>query len=342
MDARGELARFLRAKREQTPVPPDSLFPTEGRRVAGLRREEVAELALISATYYTKLERGKVHGISAAVLDGLTSALALTPQERAYVASLIPIAGTAAGSPAHDDPMIPTERLLRALGETPAHVHNERADIIATNPAGRALYPYHFEHSEHPNTIAFLFLDPRAQQFFVNWKQWADQGVFFLRNAVAGNPRSRSLATLVGRLRERSTVFDEAWQSHLVAFQQFGTRELNHPVAGRLAIDFQGLQPIGHDRTRIVVYTAEPGSDTAESRRMPGSSFPPHAPSSRRMPGPHPAGRTAGHDPSAPHEIPACAGMTRGCGGMTRGCGGTTRACAGMTRGRRDDEGSVG
>ena len=96
MERRHELAQFLRAKREQTPVPPDSLFPTRGRRVPGLRREEVAELALISDTYYTKLERGKVQGISAAVLDGLTFALALTPQERGYVASLIPVAGHAA------------------------------------------------------------------------------------------------------------------------------------------------------------------------------------------------------------------------------------------------------
>lgn len=231
----------------------------------GLRREEVAELALISETYYTKLERGKVPGISAAVLDGLTSALALTPQERGYVATLIQVAGTSAdGGPALADPMTPTLRLLHALGDTPAHVHNERADIIATNPAGRALYPWHFEHSEHPNTVAFLFLDPRAQDFFVNWKQWADQGVYFLRDALARNPGNHSLAALVERLRRRSAPFDEAWQSHHVAFQQFGTRELNHPELGRLAIDFQGLQPIGHVRMRIVVYTAEPGSETAE------------------------------------------------------------------------------
>lgn len=265
MDRRAELAQFLRAKREHTPVPADSLFPTTGRRVPGLRRHEVAELAQISDTYYTKLERGKVPGISAAVLDGLAFALALTPQERNYVASLIPVAGqTVAAADALPDPMAPIRRLLDALGDTPAHVHNERADIIATNPAGRALYPWHFEHSDRPNTVAFLFLDSRAQVFFENWKQWSDQGVYFLRTAFARDPSNRSVASLVERLRARSPEFAEGWNSHHVAFQQFGTRVLHHPVVGRLQIDFQGLQPIGHDRLRIVVYTAEPGSTTAE------------------------------------------------------------------------------
>lgn len=264
MDRRQELAQFLRAKRERTPVPPDSLFPTQGRRVPGLRREEVAELALISDTYYTKLERGKVQGISAAVLDGLTFALELTPQERSYVASLIPVAGHASTlSDPVIDPLVPLRRLLDALGGTPAHVHNERADIVAANAAGRALYPYHFEHSERPNSIAFLFLDPRARDFFENWREWADQGVHYLRNALAREPGNRLVASMVERLRARSPEFAEAWASHHVAFQQFGTRLVNHPVVGRLAIDFQGLQPIGHERIRIVVYTAADDSETS-------------------------------------------------------------------------------
>ncbi len=65
---------------------------------------------------------------------------------------------------------------------------------------------------------------------------------------------------MVERLRGRSVEFSQAWESHHVAFQQFGTRQLNHPVVGPIKIDFQGLQPIGHERMRIVVYTAEPGS----------------------------------------------------------------------------------
>ena len=269
MDQRRELAQFLRAKREQTPPPPDSLFPTHGRRVPGLRREEVAELALISDTYYTKLERAKVPGISSAVLDGLTFALALTPQERGYVASLIPVAGhQALPSDTLADPLTPTRRLLDALGDTPAHVHNERADIIATNPAGRALYPYHFEHAERPNSVAFLFLDPRAKEFFEDWRQWADQGVHYLRNALARDPGSRLVSSMVERLRGRSVEFSQAWESHHVAFQQFGTRQLNHPVVGPIKIDFQGLQPIGHERMRIVVYTAEPGSTSAGRLRQ--------------------------------------------------------------------------
>ncbi|MEI2778461.1 MAG: helix-turn-helix transcriptional regulator [Tetrasphaera sp.] len=265
MSRRRELGEFLRARRAATPVPEGSHFPREGRRVPGLRREEVAELALISETYYTRLERGTVLGISAAVLDGLAEALHLSAQERAYVASLIPVTGqdaTLGERPAES--IAPSlRRLLEALGTAPAHVHNERAEIIAANPAGRALYPWHFENSERPNAIAFLFVHPRARDFFVDWQEWADQGVFFLRSALARDPGNRLLKALVADLRARSREFTEAWQSHRVAFQQFGTREINHPRLGRLSLDFQSLQPIGYERLRVVVYTAEPGSATA-------------------------------------------------------------------------------
>ena len=91
-----------------------------------------------------------------------------------------------------------------------------------------------------------------------------DQGVHYLRNALAREPGNRLVWSMVERLRARSAEFAEGWDSHHVAFQQFGTRVLNHPQVGRLAIDFQGLQPIGHDRIRIVVYTAADDAESSE------------------------------------------------------------------------------
>lgn len=264
MDRRRDLGKFLRAKRALTPVPAGAPFPTVGRRVPGLRREEVAELALISENYYTKLERGKVPGISLAVLDGLTLALSLTSQERDYIASLIPVTGIV---PVPDGPASVPEslhRLIAAFGDTPVHLHNERADIIAHNATGRALYPWHFEASDQPNPIAFLFCDPRAREFFVDWREWADQGVFFLRTHLARDPGNAGLIDLVKQLYGHSPEFVEAWNSHRVLFQQTGMREINHPAVGRLKLDFQNLQPVGLDRMQVVVYTGEPRSDTAE------------------------------------------------------------------------------
>lgn len=265
MDRRRELGEFLRTKRASTPVPPGSLFPVHGRRVPGLRRDEVAELALISETYYTKLERGKVPGISVAVLDGLTGALGLTRRERDYVASLIPVAGLMAPATTEGDAVTPElQRLLDSLGDVPAHLHNERADIIAANARGRALYPWHYQHTNRPNTIEFLFLDAHARDFFVNWTLAAREAVHFLRTHLAEDPTNPGVCDLVHRLRTASTEFAQVWESHDVRYLHSGVRELNHPTVGRLTIDFHGLQPLDHDRLRLMIYTAEPGSATAQ------------------------------------------------------------------------------
>lgn len=264
MDHRHELGEFLRAKRAATP-PTGAPFVTEGRRVPGLRREEVAELARISETYYTKLERGKVPGISAAVLNGLADALAITAQEQTYVRSLIPVGGDPVTSDSGTARTIeaPLRRMLDALGATPVHVQNVCSDIIATNLVGRAFYPFHFEHGDQPNSVSFLFLDPRARDFYVDWDVWARQSVHYLRASAAREPRNRELASLVVRLRERSPEFDAAWSTHDVRSVEVGTRVIHHPVVGELALDFQALQPVRGATMRVFVYTAEPGSASA-------------------------------------------------------------------------------
>ncbi len=160
-------------------------------------------------------------------------------------------------------------RARRATTPVPPDSHFPR------HPAGRALYPWHFEHSERPNAIAFLFVDPRARDFFVDWREWADQGVFFLRSALARDPGNPTLHTMVEELQARSAEFVEAWESHRVAFQQFGTREINHPALGRLALDFQGLRPIGYDRLRVVVYTAVARVPDGRDADEPGAGLTP-------------------------------------------------------------------
>ncbi len=267
MDRRKELGDFLRAKRAQAPLPEDGhLFGSIRRRVPGLRREEVAERALISTTYYTKLERGKVAGISSAVLDGLVAALALTPEERSYVAALIPVTGTVAssGGSADADAVGPVlQRVLDGLTTIPVHVQNERCEIIASNAIGRALYPFHFEQ-DRPNTVRFLFLDPRARAFFVNWQKWADQGVYFLRSAHARDPRDARLKALIADLIAASPEFAHAWETHEVESAAVGTRCLVHPEVGRLNLDSQNLRIAEQPRLRLIAYTAEPGSLTEE------------------------------------------------------------------------------
>lgn len=269
MDRRRELGQFLAAKRARA-VTDGREIPVAGgrRRVPGLRREEVAWLAGISTTYYTKLEHGRVGGISDAVLDGLAEALQLSAEEKEYVASLISVTGRS--QPDRDDAPDdrvdePLMRLLDAAAALPIHVQNERTDIVAANALGRALYPYHFEDRQGPpNAVRFLFLDPRARAFFVDWERWALQGVAFLRASTARNPHDARLSALVDGLVARSAEFGRLWTTHDVQFHLVGTRRIDHPRVGRLDLDFQGLTVAGRQWLRLVAYSAPAGTPTAE------------------------------------------------------------------------------
>lgn len=264
MDRKKELGAFLRARRGQ--VAPDAArlpFAGDSRRVPGLRREEVAWLAGISDTYYTRLERGQVGGISDAVLRGLVDALQLSPQEADYIASAITVPGWVPLGEADDAVPETVQRLLDGVGTQPIHVLNERCDIVATNAVGRLLYPFHHE-SAQPNSVRFLFTDPRARTFFVDWEQWAHQGVAYLRSATARHPGDRLLTAFITELVSRSPDFAASWESHDVHYDPIGVRSLNHPDVGRLDLDFQALTVVGHPLIRITAYSAPAGSPTHE------------------------------------------------------------------------------
>lgn len=274
MDRRRELGEFLARRRGQ--VDPTSVpLPYIGgvRRVSGLRREEVALLAGISTTYYTRLERGKVGGISDAVLHGLVDALQLTPQEADYVASAITVTGWKpqdVGAPDSLAVPVPIQRLLDAVATQPILVLNERCDIVASNSMGRALYPYHFEEPADAgrpiNSVRFLFTDPRARSYYIDWERWAHQGVAYVRAALARHPRDRSLIEFIEELRAASTEFDLAWGSRDVHFDPVGMRSINHPVVGQLDLDFQTLHIVGSPTLRMTSYSAD--ADSVTSARL--------------------------------------------------------------------------
>lgn len=234
----------------------------------GLRREEVADLALISTIYYTKLEQGRVGGLSSAVLDGLVRALALTTEERAYITTLIPVTGEHASHEADsvDDQIAPElARTIHALSGVPAHLFNERSDLILANDLGRALYPWHFEDEARPNVVRFQFLDPRAPTFYVEWEKWARQSVAFTRAALARHPHDAELLAFVDEMRSLSPQFRDFWGQHLVRIATRGVRRIVHPDVGELDLDFQLLRATGHDRLRLITYSAEPGTATAHA-----------------------------------------------------------------------------
>lgn len=272
MDSRRDLGEFLTAKRGQ--VSPESAqlpFTLGQRRVSGLRREEVALLAGISDTYYTRLERGRVHSVSDAVLRGLVSALQLTPQEADYVAASLAVPGwkLAESVESRSTVVPPTlQRLIDGLADQPVLVLNEGCDYVAHNAIARALYVHHFPVESATavvpvNSIRFMFTDPRAREFYVDWQRAADQGVAFLRSSCARYPKDKALIALVAELRTSSQDFASMWARRAVHFDPEGTRSLLHPQVGQLDLEYQTLLVVGYPALRLTTYSAPTGSPSS-------------------------------------------------------------------------------
>ena len=188
MDNRNEIREFLTSRRARI-TPDQAGLPAYGghRRVAGLRREEVALLAGVSVDYYTRLERGNAAGASDSVLEALSRALQLDEAEHAHLFDLV---HTASGSGAARAPrraarqqVRPSiQRILDSMTTTPAYVRNARLDILSANRLGRALYAPVLTSVEQPaNHARFLFLDPSAREFYIEWERQAQDTVALLR-----------------------------------------------------------------------------------------------------------------------------------------------------------------
>ena len=238
------------------------------RRVAGLRRGEVAQLAGVSVEYYTKLERGNLAGASEGVLDALARALRLDEAERAHLFDLARAANASPGirRRAATRRVRPgVQRILDAL-TAPAWVRNGRSDVLATNRLGRALYAPVFDDLVQPgNTARFLFLSSRGPEFYRDWDHTANDMVAVLRAEAGRNPYDKGLTDLVGELCTRSEDFRTRWAEHDVHFHQTGTKRLHHPIVGDLDLSYEALELPADPGLTVVVYTAEPGSPSADA-----------------------------------------------------------------------------
>jgi transcriptional regulator with XRE-family HTH domain len=226
MHVAGDLSQFLTSRRARV-TPEQAGLPTYGqRRVPGLRREEVASLAGVSVEYYKRLERGNATGASDAVLEALADALRLDDAERTHLFDLAraasPIAPRRRRSVGQPRVRPAVQRILDIIG-APATVSNMRGDYLAANQLGRALYSPLFESREQPpNSARFTFLDPAAQEFFLDWEKAAKDLVANLRSQAGRNPYDRALSDLVGELSTRSESFRTWWAAHNVRYHHTG------------------------------------------------------------------------------------------------------------------------
>src|SRR3954454_24319975 len=274
MDAAENIAEFLATRRAKL-APEQVGLPSYGtRRVPGLRREEVASLAGVSADYYPRLERGQVSGVSELVLEALAVAVQLDEAERAHLFDLARAASPIApkrSRPARTRVRPVVQRLLGQI-EAAAIVSSVHGDYLAANALGRALYAPVFESPEQPaNSGRFTFLDPAARDFYPDWERLASDLVASLRAQAGRNPYDRNLQDLIGELSTRSEEFRVRWAAHNVRFHRAGTKRLHHPVVGEIHLSYETLRLDADEGLRMALYTAEPGSASQQALALLGS-----------------------------------------------------------------------
>ncbi len=277
VDKRSEVREFLTTRRARLTPDQVGLASTSTRRVPGLRRSEVAALAGVSVEYYARLERGQIAGASSGVLDALARALQLDEAERAHLLDLaraadgIPTSGRARR---HTPPRAAAARpslrwALDAITDGVAFVRDSHQNLLAANTLGAAFYsPVIGDGGRVPNLARFQFLDPASRDFYPDWDLFAQMCVGVMRAEAGRDPHDRGLQDLVGELSTRSEVFRRLWAAHDVRTHGTGTKRFVHPVVGELTLAYEELAITAEPGLVLLVYTAEPGSPSAERLRL--------------------------------------------------------------------------
>jgi len=272
MDNRGEVREFLMSRRARLTPEQAGLAAGSNRRVAGLRRSEVAVLADVSVEYYAKLERGSIAGASSSVLESISRALRLDDTERAHLFDLaraadgIPTSGRSRRrATVQTGARLSLQWALEAITEGVAFVRDPYQNLLATNALGRAFYsPVIGDGGRTPNLARFQFLDPASRDFYPDWDLFGEMCVGIMRAEAGRDPHDRTMQDLVGELSTRSETFRTLWGAHNVRTHGSGTKRFHHPVAGELTLAYEELAITAEPGLVLLVYTAEPGSPSAE------------------------------------------------------------------------------
>jgi transcriptional regulator with XRE-family HTH domain len=256
------LGEFLRARRELT-RPEDHGLPVGRRRVPGLRREEVAMLAGISAEYYLRLERGRDRHPSAQVVEALARVLDLDDESTAYLASLATPAPRPPRRSRREPERVAPEivRLLDAMAGVPAFVMGRCMDVLAHNRLAELLCGVPGDG----NIVRHVFLEPAARSLYPDWSEVAEETVAALRASAADVPDDPRLVTLVGELSVRSGEFRRLWARHDVRAKAAGSKRLVSPAVGEVTVSWETLAVTSAPGQLLIAYSAEPGSPTAEA-----------------------------------------------------------------------------
>lgn len=263
-----ELGDFLRSRRAAL-TPASTGIRTYGtaRRVPGLRREEVAQLAGVSVNYYTRIEQGESHQMSDSVLDALANALRLDEAERLHLVRLArPAAVPRRRFPGPETVRGSVLALADSSTDQAVIIVGRRTDLLGGNRLGFALLG--LTPDERPNMARQMFLNPAMRDLVVEWEREAHNTVAYLRNASSDAPDDPLLAELVGDLSIRSAEFARIWAMHPVAECLHAVREWDHPLVGRLTLNEESLRLPDDPGQRIIFNGAAAGSPSADRLRL--------------------------------------------------------------------------
>ncbi|RJL27101.1 helix-turn-helix domain-containing protein [Bailinhaonella thermotolerans] len=288
-DPRAEIGEFLRTRRARL-RPQDVGLPDFGRyrRVPGLRREELAQLAGVSVAYLTRLEQGKGANVSAEVVDALARALRLTEAERVHLTHLFKCQRRKTAAPPYGERARPALRtMLASMDGVPAYVTGPRTDILAWNPLAAALFgDWDRLPARERNWARLTFLHDGSRRLFADWEARAAGVVGALRLYAGCYPDDPELAALVGELSVRSPEFRVLWARHDVAEWNHGEQRFRHPLVGELALVFETFRLPDDAEQSLTIYHAVPSTPDAENLRLLASWG---------------AGPLPGHPARAPH-----------------------------------------
>jgi transcriptional regulator with XRE-family HTH domain len=267
VDKTNALGAYLRARRDLVRPQDVGLIAGGRRRVPGLRREELAMLAGISSDYYLRLEQGRDQHPSAQILDALATALRLDAAATAHLHQL-------ARPRARRSPRARAEGVLAGIAQLidqfpmPAYVCGRYMDVLAANALARALSP---NFTPGRNLLRQVFLDPGDRELHLDWERATAGVVGGLRAAAGADPADPRLAALVGELSIRSDRFRTLWARADVGHRRDGTSHMLHPKVGELHLRREKLHIPGADGQQLIIYHAQPGTDSAQALALLGS-----------------------------------------------------------------------
>ncbi|MFF2430902.1 helix-turn-helix transcriptional regulator [Streptomyces mirabilis] len=276
MERRSELGEFLRTRRARL-RPEDVGLPDYGgrRRVPGLRREELAQLAGVSAGYYTRLEQGQSPNASDTVLDAIARVLQLDEAERSHLHSLARHRPKPRRHPRPEQLRPSVQLMIDAFGDAPALVLGRYSNVLAWNRTAHALLAGHLAYEapqqprRRPNIARLVFLDSHTRELYADWRSKARDTVADLRLTAGRYPDDPELTELIGELTLKSPEFASLWAAHPVhKCVPHYTRDFRHPLVGSMTLNNELMELTNDEGQRMAVFTADEGSASAVALRL--------------------------------------------------------------------------